>query len=224
MKSPLDDSNIAAHGAVVVASADGLRVGVLYDVATKGEAWITLDISKAGSTITGLNRYPVAFAAADAQTIASRASQASLDTVAGYVDTEVAAIKAKTDNLPASPASEATVAAIKVKTDIALPAAAPGTAGGLARVQDLPTAAQIATELVTQSIIQETAGLTGRNQVCRDFTYDIRNNVTSFRLRLYETPEDAQQDDTETGLTASFLITNTLDDRDRINKVVTKKE
>ena len=59
VKSPLDDSNIAAHGAVVVASADGLRVGVLYDVATKGEAWITLAVSKVGSTITGLNASPV---------------------------------------------------------------------------------------------------------------------------------------------------------------------
>jgi len=48
--------------------------------------------------------------------------------IQGYVDTEVAAIKAKTDNLPASPANEATlttiagyidteVAAIKAKTD-----------------------------------------------------------------------------------------------------------
>jgi len=38
-------------------------------------------------------------------TIGSRATQTSVDTVAGYVDTEVAAIKAKTDNLPASPAA-----------------------------------------------------------------------------------------------------------------------
>lgn len=50
-------------------------------------------------------------------TTSSRASQTSLDTVAGYVDTEVAAIKAKTDNLPAAPAatsdipSAATIAA-----------------------------------------------------------------------------------------------------------------
>jgi hypothetical protein len=38
-------------------------------------------------------------------TIGSRATQTSVDTLAGYVDTEVAAIKAKTDNLPASPAA-----------------------------------------------------------------------------------------------------------------------
>lgn len=38
-------------------------------------------------------------------TISSRASQTSLDTLDDYVDTEVAAIKAKTDNLPAAPAA-----------------------------------------------------------------------------------------------------------------------
>lgn len=36
-------------------------------------------------------------------------SQASVDLVAGYIDTEVAAIKAKTDNLPADPASAGTI-------------------------------------------------------------------------------------------------------------------
>lgn len=38
-------------------------------------------------------------------TISSRASQTSLDTVDDFLDTEVAAIKAKTDNLPAAPAA-----------------------------------------------------------------------------------------------------------------------
>lgn len=38
-------------------------------------------------------------------TISSRASQTSLDTVDDFLDTEIAAIKAKTDNLPASPAA-----------------------------------------------------------------------------------------------------------------------
>ena len=38
-------------------------------------------------------------------TISSRASQASVDTIDDYVDTEVAAIKAKTDLIPASPAA-----------------------------------------------------------------------------------------------------------------------
>lgn len=60
--------------------------------------------------------------------LTSLASQASVNTVDDFLDTEIAAIKAKTDNLPASPANEATlttiagyidteVAAIKAKTD-----------------------------------------------------------------------------------------------------------
>jgi len=38
-------------------------------------------------------------------TVSSRATQSSVDIVAAYLDTEIAAIKAKTDNLPASPAA-----------------------------------------------------------------------------------------------------------------------
>lgn len=43
-------------------------------------------------------------------TISSRASQTSLDTLDDYVDTEVAAIKAKTDNLPSDPADASDIA------------------------------------------------------------------------------------------------------------------
>jgi hypothetical protein len=79
VKDPATDANIASHGATVALSSDGLRCGVLYDPTTKGDAWITLAVSKAGSTFTGSNASPVLFAASDAQTIASRASQASVD-------------------------------------------------------------------------------------------------------------------------------------------------
>lgn len=43
--------------------------------------------------------------------VTSRASQTSLDTVDDFLDTEVAAIKAKTDNLPADPADASDIAA-----------------------------------------------------------------------------------------------------------------
>jgi hypothetical protein len=43
-------------------------------------------------------------------TISSRASQTSVDTVDDFLDTEIAAIKAKTDNLPADPADASDVA------------------------------------------------------------------------------------------------------------------
>jgi hypothetical protein len=44
-------------------------------------------------------------------TVSSRASQASVDAVDDFLDTEVAAIKAKTDNLPADPADASDIAA-----------------------------------------------------------------------------------------------------------------
>ena len=44
-------------------------------------------------------------------TVSSRASQTSVDTIDDFVDTEVAAIKSKTDNLPADPADASDIAA-----------------------------------------------------------------------------------------------------------------
>lgn len=87
-----------------------------------------------------------------------------------------------------------------------------------------PTAEQVAQAVIAQSIFKETTGLTGNNLVTRDFTYNARDAVESFRLRLYETPEDATADDGVTGLIASYLVTNTLDDQDRITKATTVKE
>lgn len=43
--------------------------------------------------------------------VTTRATQTSVDTMAGYVDTEVAAIKSKTDNLPTDPADASDIAA-----------------------------------------------------------------------------------------------------------------
>lgn len=63
------------------------------------------------------------YTAPDNAGIAAAAQESTLLTVAGYVDTEVAAIKAKTDNLPASPAatgdipSAATIAS-QVRTEL----------------------------------------------------------------------------------------------------------
>lgn len=71
VKDPATDANIASHGATVALSSDGLRCGVLYDPTTKGDAWVTLSVSKAGSTFNGSNASPVILAASDAQTIAS---------------------------------------------------------------------------------------------------------------------------------------------------------
>lgn len=94
-------------------------------------------------------------------TLATLATQASVDTIDDFLDTEIAAIKAKTDNLPSDPADESSiqaalstlatqasvntiddfldteVAAIKAKTDL-IPAAP-------AAVGDIPTSSAIAT-------------------------------------------------------------------------------
>ena len=75
------------------------------------------------------------------------ATQASVNTIDDFLDTEVAAIKAKTDNLPAAPAA----------TGDCITAAGVRTAGGLAsanldtQLDALPTAAEIfAATLTTQ--------------------------------------------------------------------------
>lgn len=87
--------------------------------------------------------------------VATRASQTSVDTVAGYVDTEVAAIQAKTDNLPASPAatsdipSAATIAGAAWDVTLAShqTAGSTGEALGSAGGGSFPTAADIAHEI-----------------------------------------------------------------------------
>lgn len=76
----------------------------LNGAASAGDPWGTALPGTYGSGTAGNlvgNRLDAA--------VGTRASQASADTLAGYVDTEVAAIKAKTDALPASPAAVGSV-------------------------------------------------------------------------------------------------------------------
>lgn len=75
-----------------------------------------------------------------AQQIDDIATQALLTTVAGYLDTEIAAIKAKTDNLPTDPADQSALEAL---------------------IDALPTAAENATQLLDVAAGVET-GLTVR--------------------------------------------------------------
>lgn len=60
---------------------------------------ITGNLSGSVGSVTGLTAANLDVA------VSTRASQTSLDTLDDFVDTEVAAIKAKTDNLPAAPAA-----------------------------------------------------------------------------------------------------------------------
>lgn len=85
---------------VVVTVADSATKAVedqCFLVVTYGNASAEYPPDFSDATALGLSRLDAA--------ISSRASQTSLDAVDDYVDTEVAAIKAKTDNLPASPAA-----------------------------------------------------------------------------------------------------------------------
>lgn len=128
-----------------VDTIDGIVDSILID---------TAEIGAAGAGLTAL------------------ASAANLATVAGYLDTEIAAIKAKTDNLPADPADasdiassfstvntkldtiddllDTEVAAIKAKTDL-IPAAP-------AAVGDIPSAATIA-DAVHDEVVEGTTTL-----------------------------------------------------------------
>jgi hypothetical protein len=95
----------------------------------------------------------------------SRASQTSVDTVDDFLDTEIAAIKAKTDNLPASPSSldaagvraAVGLAAANLDTRLAdVPTVAEMTARTLATA-DYATAAALATvDTVVDSILDDT--------------------------------------------------------------------
>ena len=77
-----DGTPVASHGAQVQVA--GSLVSVTYDAATKGDAWITLSVSKSGETITNENASPAVFASADPSRITYLdASVSSRSTYAG---------------------------------------------------------------------------------------------------------------------------------------------
>lgn len=69
---------IASHGATVNGSATATPISVDYDVALKGEAWITLGVSQGGHTVTGLNA-AIAFFASRSLTDAAELLAAQTD-------------------------------------------------------------------------------------------------------------------------------------------------
>ena len=86
---------------------------------------------------------PAAFANLDA-TVSSRASQTSLDTLDDYVDTEVAAIKSKTDNLPSDPADQSLIIDATNTILGRLPAALEGGRMSAVLAATPPTSSEIA--------------------------------------------------------------------------------
>lgn len=104
-------------------------------VATVDAAWATQPTSSTGYMMLQSSRLDA--------TISSRASQTSLDTLDDYVDTEVTAIKAKTDNLPASPAAVGSAMTLTAAYDAAKTAA---------QASDIPTANITAIKAKTDSL------------------------------------------------------------------------
>lgn len=161
-------SSKIADGALTAAKFASGAFDAVWSVATRILTAGTNIVLAKGTGITGFTdldasgiRSAVGLGSANLDTQLSALSS-SLSTIAGYIDTEVAAIKAKTDNLPSDPADasdiaasfsslastlstiagyiDTEVAAIKAKTDN-LPAA-PAATG------DIPTTAQIADKVL----------------------------------------------------------------------------
>jgi hypothetical protein len=140
-------------GGNVVGSVGSVTAGVTLAASAVTAIWDKL--TSALTTVGSIGKLLVDNINA---TVSSRASQTSVDTIDDFVDTEVAAIKAKTDNLPSDPADasdiaasfttvnskldaiddyiDTEVAAIKAKTDN-LPASPAATS-------DIPSAATVA--------------------------------------------------------------------------------
>lgn len=105
-----------------------------------GDPWIT---ALPGSYTAGQAGYIVG-TNLDA-TVGTRATQTSVNTIDDFLDTEIAAIKAKTDNLPAAPAATGDcITAAGVRTAVGLASANLDT-----QLDALPTNAELATALGT---------------------------------------------------------------------------
>jgi len=174
---------VAANAITAAALADGAIDAATFAAGAINAAAIATDAITAASIAA--DAIGASEIAADAVTeiqsgLGTSANQttmlANLATIAGYIDTEVAAIKAKTDNLPASPANEATlttiagyvdteVAAIKAKTDLI-----PGTVDG-------KTFAELVT-LMAAVLLGKASGLEGTAAVYRAVN-DSKDRVTA---------------------------------------------
>ncbi len=145
------DEPIASHAAVSGSTAEALNAA-----GASGDPWVT---ALPGAYTAGQAGYLLG-TNLDA-TVSSRASAADLATVAGYVDTEVAAIKAVTDKLDAtlelsSDGQIFTAAALQnAPSSSGLDAAGVRAAIGLAsanldtQLADLPTNAELSTALAS---------------------------------------------------------------------------
>jgi hypothetical protein len=143
------------------------------------------------------------------------ATGTALATVAGYIDTEVAAIKAKTDNLPADPASQAAVIA-------AMPAAAPTAAVVRDAILNELLSGH-ATEGTVGDAIAIAASMLQGNFFMDNVDNTNDNGQTAARIRLFRTATamaSVSAGGTGQGEFATFLLTTTYAGP---NKITTHK-
>lgn len=198
------DEALSGH---VTAGSAGKALG---DIDTDTSAILVDTGTDIPASITALNdldaagvRAAVGLAAANLDTQLAAIDDAvdtEVASILAAVDTEVAAIKAKTDNLPASPANEATlttiagyidteVAAIKAKTDL-LPAS-PAATG------DIPTVDQIWAKAMTE--LAAVPGVTGTVLEALEWLFTLARN----KRTQTDTTETVFKDDGLTTLATS---------------------
>lgn len=117
-------SNVEQWGGTAVATAivNASLEKILGTAVTEGTAGRLaarlssfLDVATANLTLNSANQTGDAYGIVNSGTHGNAALKALLDAIDDFIDTEVAAIKAKTDNLPASPANESTLNTISSK-------------------------------------------------------------------------------------------------------------
>jgi hypothetical protein len=100
-------------------------------------------------------------------TISSRASQGSVDTVDDFLDTEIAAIKAKTDNLPTDPADASDIAAAfsTVNANLSTVAGYIDTevAAIKSKTDNLPASPAATADCITAAGVRSAVGLASAN-------------------------------------------------------------
>jgi hypothetical protein len=187
--------------------ADGGRLDLLLDAAgSAGDPWATSLPGAYGAGTAGkivgdnINA-----------TVSSRATQTSVDTIDDFLDTEIAAIKAKTDALPAAPAAtgdipSAAAVASQVRTELATELgrvdAAVSTRLATAGYTTPPTANENADAMLDRANAVET-GLTlrqalrlllaaeaGKLSGAASTTITIRNAVADSKNRLVVTVDE----------------------------------
>lgn len=106
-------ANTLASGAITAAKFAANALDAVWSTATRLLTAGTNIVLAKGTGVTGFNDLSAAQVNAEVDTgiaDAALATAANLATVAGYLDTEIADIKAKTDNLPSDPADASVIA------------------------------------------------------------------------------------------------------------------